>query len=130
MYPDAAAGLRRWHAAGLQLYVYSSGSVEAQRVLFANSAQGDLSGLFSGNFDTTVGGKREASSYRVIADVIGLPPGDVVFLSDVDAELDAARTAGMQTVRLLRPADTPAGATTTHPSAVSFDELEIVPPSP
>jgi enolase-phosphatase E1 len=130
VYPDAAAGLRRWHAAGLRLYVYSSGSVEAQRVLFANSAQGDLSPLFSGNFDTTVGGKREASSYRVIAEVIGVPPRDVVFLSDVDAELDAARGAGMQTVRLLRPADTPAGATTTHPSAVSFDELEIVPPSP
>ena len=125
VYPDAVTGLRRWHAAGLKLYVYSSGSVEAQRVLFANSAQGDLSSLFSGNFDTAVGGKREASSYRVIADAIGLPPRDVVFLSDVDAELDAARAAGMQTVRLLRPADTPAGATTTHPSAVSFDELEI-----
>jgi enolase-phosphatase E1 len=128
VYPDAAAGLRRWHAAGVRLYVYSSGSVEAQRVLFANSAQGDLSALFSGNFDTTVGGKREAPSYRAIADVIALPPRDVVFLSDVDAELDAARTAGMQTVRLLRPADTPAGATTAHPSAVSFDELEIAPP--
>ncbi len=126
VYPDAAAGLRRWHAAGLRLYVYSSGSVEAQRVLFANSAQGDLSPLFSGNFDTTVGGKRDAPSYRVIADVIGLPPRDVVFLSDVDPELDAARSAGMQTVRLLRPADTPAGATTAHASAVSFDELEIV----
>ena len=127
VYADAAAGLRRWHDAGLLLYVYSSGSVEAQRVLFANSVHGDLAPLFSGNFDTTVGGKREAASYRVIADVIGLAPHDIVFLSDVDAELDAARTAGMQTVRLLRPADTPAGATTAHPSAVSFDELEIVP---
>ena len=127
VYHDAAAGLRRWHAAGLALYVYSSGSVEAQRTLFANSVHGDLTPLFSGNFDTTVGSKRQAASYRVIADVIGLDPHDVVFLSDVDAELDAARTAGMQTVRLLRPADTPAGATTAHPSAVSFDELEIVP---
>ncbi|HEV2739506.1 MAG TPA: acireductone synthase [Candidatus Elarobacter sp.] len=127
VYPDAAAGLRRWHAAGLALYVYSSGSVEAQRTLFANSVHGDLTPLFSGNFDTTVGGKREAASYRVIADVIGLAPQDVVFLSDVDAELDAARAAGMQTVRLLRPADTPAGATTAHPSAVGFDELEILP---
>jgi enolase-phosphatase E1 len=109
------------------LYVYSSGSVEAQRVLFANSVHGDLSPLFSGNFDTTVGGKREAASYRVIADVIGLDARDVVFLSDVDAELDAARAAGMQTVRLLRPADTPDGATTAHASAVSFDELQILP---
>jgi enolase-phosphatase E1 len=125
VYPDAAAGLRRWHSAGLRLYVYSSGSIEAQRVLFANSAEGDLSGLFSGNFDTTVGPKREAASYRTIAYLMDLAPGDVVFLSDVDAELDAARTAGMQTVRLLRPADTPAGAITEHHSAVSFDELNI-----
>jgi enolase-phosphatase E1 len=127
VYPDAAAGLRRWHDAGLALYVYSSGSVEAQRVLFANSVHGDLTPLFSGNFDTAVGSKRASASYSVIADVIGFAPGDVVFLSDVDAELDAARRAGMQTMRLLRPADTPAGATTAHPSAVSFDELEIAP---
>lgn len=125
VYPDAAEGLRRWHAAGLALYVFSSGSIAAQKVLFENSDQGDLSALFSGNFDTTIGSKREAASYRVIADAIGVPPADVMFLSDVDSELDAARTVGMQTVRLLRPADTPAGATTTHPSAVSFDELEI-----
>jgi enolase-phosphatase E1 len=127
VYPDAAAGLRRWHDAGLSLYVYSSGSVGAQRVLFANSVHGDLLPLFSGHFDTTVGSKRQAASYRVIAEAIGLAAEDVVFLSDVDAELDAARTAGMQTVRLLRPADTPAGATTAHASAVSFDELDISP---
>jgi enolase-phosphatase E1 len=127
VYPDAAAGLRRWHAAGVKLYVYSSGSVEAQRVLFGNSDQGDLSPLFSGNFDTTTGPKREARSYAAIAAAIGLVPRDVLFLSDVDAELDAARTAGMQTIRLLRPADTPPGATTTHPSAVTFDEIDVTP---
>ena len=96
-------------------------------MLFANSEHGDLTPLFSGHFDTAVGSKREAASYRVIADIVGLTPHDIVFLSDVDAELDAARTAGMQTVRLLRPADTSAGATTAHPSAVSFDELDISP---
>jgi enolase-phosphatase E1 len=127
VYADAAAGLRRWHAAGLELYVYSSGSVEAQRVLFANSVHGDLTPLFSGNFDTTIGSKRSSASYALIADAVGLAPRDVVFLSDVDAELDAAQKAGMQTVRLLRPADTPAGATTVHPSAASFDELDIAP---
>jgi enolase-phosphatase E1 len=100
--------------------------VEAQRVLFANSVHGDLTPLFSGHFDTAVGSKRAPASYSVIADAIGRAPRDIVFLSDVDAELDAARSAGMQTVRLLRPADTPAGATTAHPSAVSFDELDIV----
>ena len=128
VYPDAAAGLRRWHAAGLRLYVYSSGSIEAQRVLFANSVHGDLTPLFSGYFDTTTGPKRDAKSYAAIADAVELAPADVVFLSDVDAELDAARAAGLQTVRLLRPADTPPGATTSHSSATSFDDIAIAPP--
>ncbi|MDB5072339.1 MAG: 2,3-diketo-5-methylthio-phosphopentane phosphatase [Candidatus Eremiobacteraeota bacterium] len=128
VYPDAVAGLRRWYDAGVRLYVYSSGSVEAQRVLFANSDQGDLSPLFDGYFDTTTGPKREPPSYAAIANAIDLAPADVLFLSDVDPELDAARTAGMRTVRLLRPADTPAGATTTHASAISFDEIDVAPP--
>ena len=125
VYADAAAGLRRWHAAGVRLYVYSSGSIAAQRTLFANSIEGDLSPLFSGNFDTTAGPKREAASYRAIVATIGLPAAEIVFLSDVDAELDAAREAGMQTLRLLRPGDTPTGATTTHESAASFAGVEI-----
>jgi len=129
VYHDAAAGLQRWHAAGLRLYVYSSGSIEAQKVLFGNSTEGDLTALFGGHFDTTTGPKRAASSYTTIAAAIGLAPNDVVFLSDVDAELDAARTAGMHPVRLLRPADTPPNATTTHPSATTFDQIEITLPS-
>jgi enolase-phosphatase E1 len=127
VYADAAAGLRRWHAAGVRLYVYSSGSIAAQRTLFANSVEGDLTPLFSGNFDTTTGPKREAASYRAIAAAIGLPAADIVFLSDVDAELDAARSAEMQTVRLLRAADTPPGATTTHLSATTFAEVDVSP---
>ncbi len=125
VYRDAAAGLRRWHDAGARLYVYSSGSVEAQKTLFAHSAEGDLSALFSGHFDTTTGPKRDAKSYAAIADAMEIAPNDIVFLSDVDAELDAARHAGMQTIRLMRPADTPRGATTTHPSATTFDDIEI-----
>ncbi len=127
VYPDAAAGLRRWHDAGLRLYVYSSGSINAQKVLFAHSEQGDLSPLFSGYFDTTTGPKRERASYETIARAIGLPAAEIVFLSDVDPELDAAREAGLQTIRLLRPADTPDGATTTHRSATSFDEIALSP---
>ena len=126
VYPDAAAGLRRWHDAGLALYVYSSGSVPAQKVLFGYSDHGDLTPLFSGYFDTTTGPKREAASYAAIARAVGLEPGAIVFLSDVDAELDAARAAGLQTVRLLRPADTPPErAATTHPSAVGFDDIAL-----
>ena len=125
VYPDAASGLRRWHAAGLRLYVYSSGSLAAQKTLFGNSDQGDLTPLFGGYFDTTTGPKRVAASYAAIAAAIGLAANDIVFLSDVDEELDAARATGMQTSRLLRPADTPRGAVTTHPSARNFDEIEI-----
>ena len=124
VYPDAADGLRRWHAAGVQLYVYSSGSVAAQRTLFANSDQGDLASLFSGHFDTTTGAKREAASYAAIASAIGIPAGEIVFLSDVDAELDAARDAGMVTLRLLRPGDT-ADPTTTHAAAASFAGIDV-----
>ena len=74
IYPDAVAGLRRWHAAGLKLYVFSSGSVPAQKLLFGHSEAGDLTPLFSGYFDTTTGAKREAESYRTIAGK--LAPGE------------------------------------------------------
>lgn len=101
-YDDAVAGLKRWHAAGLKLYVYSSGSVFAQKLLFGHTDFGDLTPMFSGWFDTTTGGKREAASYAKIADAIGLPPGDILFLSDVQAETDAAKAAGMQALLIAR----------------------------
>jgi enolase-phosphatase E1 len=128
VYPDAGAGLRRWHAAGLELCVYSSGSIAAQKVLFANNSQGDLTPLFTEYFDTTIGHKREARSYTAISRAMRTPPEDIVFLSDVDAELDAARETGMQTVRLLRAADTAPDATTKHPAAATFDDIEITLP--
>jgi enolase-phosphatase E1 len=127
IYPDAAAGLRRWHDAGLSLYVYSSGSIAAQKVLFASNNAGDLTSLFSDYFDTTIGQKRDTRSYAAISRAIRTPSAEMVFLSDVDAELDAAHEAGMQTVRLLRSADTPPGATTRHPAATTFDDIVIAP---
>ena len=105
IYPDAAPALRAWHAAGLPLYVYSSGSVPAQRLFFGHSDAGDLTPLFSGWFDTEVGGKREAQSYLNIIESIGLPAGEVLFLSDVVEELDAAREAGLQTALIDRRED-------------------------
>jgi len=123
VYPDVPPVLHGWHAAGIELYVYSSGSIVAQKVLFAHTFVGDLTPLFAGYFDTTVGAKREAASYRAIAAQTGFRPAEMVFLSDVEEELDAARAAGLQTVRLLRPADTPPGARTVHPSYVGFAEL-------
>ena len=107
VYPDAAQALRGWHAAGHALAVYSSGSVAAQKLLFGHSTEGDLSPLFSAWFDTAVGGKREVASYQAIVQSLGVPAREVVFLSDVVEELDAAREAGLRTVLLDRREDYP-----------------------
>ncbi|UWS30157.1 acireductone synthase [Erwinia pyrifoliae] len=102
LYPDVLPALQRWQQQGLALYVYSSGSVAAQKLLFGYSDAGDITGLFSGYFDTHVGAKREADSYRNIASQIGLPAQQLLFLSDIHQELDAARDAGWHTVQLIR----------------------------
>ncbi len=102
VYPEVPARLREWQRMGKRLYVYSSGSVKAQKLLFAHTDAGDLTPLFSGYFDTEIGAKREADSYRRIAVAIGVPASDILFLSDVSEELDAARAAGMQTTLLAR----------------------------
>ncbi|WP_370306208.1 acireductone synthase [Sinimarinibacterium flocculans] len=121
VYADTPEALRAWHAAGKALYVYSSGSVEAQQLIFGHTDYGDLTPLFSGYFDTRIGGKREAASYRRILDEIALPGAQVLFLSDVGEELDAARAAGMQTCQLVRDDKTvPAPA---HPQAGSLAEV-------
>lgn len=102
VYADAVAGLQRWHAAGVRLYVFSSGSVAAQKLLFGHSDAGDLTPLFSGYFDTATGPKRQAASYTKIAASIGEAPADVLFLSDTPEEVAAARAAGMAIVLIDR----------------------------
>lgn len=102
VYPEVPARLREWQQLGKRLYVYSSGSVNAQKLLFAHTDAGDLTPSFSGYFDTEIGAKRDADSYRRIAVAIGVPAADILFLSDVSEELDAARAAGMQTTLLAR----------------------------
>jgi 5-methylthioribose kinase len=102
VYEDAVEALRAWHAAGLKLYIYSSGSVLAQRLIFSHTEYGDLTPCFSGYFDTTIGGKLEPESYRAIATRIGLPPAAVLFLSDHSAEISAAAIAGMQVIHVCR----------------------------
>jgi enolase-phosphatase E1 len=121
MYPDATAALRRWHAAGIPLHVYSSGSVPAQKLYFGHTADGDLLPLFTGFFDTTSGPKREADSYRRIVAAIGVPAPDILFLSDIDAELDAAAEAGLATAWVRRDG-TPAPHQR-HRAITRFDEL-------
>jgi enolase-phosphatase E1 len=122
VYPDAAEALRRWQASGLALYVYSSGSIQAQRLLFGHSDLGDLTPLFAGYFDTTTGPKREAASYARIVEAIGHAPAEILFLSDVVAELDAARAAGLATCQLVREPGMSIGE---HPVASSFAEVSF-----
>lgn len=122
IYPDTPGALRRWHAGGLQLYVYSSGSVEAQQLIFGHTDFGDLRPLFSGYFDTRIGAKREASAYRAILAQTGLAAGEMLFLSDVGEELDAARTAGLLTCQLLR--DGKAVPFPAHRSVRDFNEID------
>lgn len=128
IYPDSAPALRQWHAAGYPLYVYSSGSVPAQKLFFGHSEAGDLTGLFSGWFDTEIGGKREVASYRAIAREIGRAPANTLFLSDVVEELDAAREAGFGTVLLDRREDYPqprlGDATHGHRRVSAFDQID------
>lgn len=128
MYPDATEALRAWHAAGYPLHVYSSGSVHAQRLFFGHSVDGDLLPLFSGHFDTTSGGKREATSYARIAAELDLPAGAILFLSDVPEELDAARAAGMRTVWVIRENEgryrLDDAAEGTHPAVARLTDLD------
>ncbi len=105
VFPDVLPALRAWRGSGVRLYVYSSGSEAAQKQLFTYLPEGDVTVLFSGFFDTTIGAKRESGSYRTIATAIGLPAGDLLFLSDVGAELDAAAASGWRTCQLVRPED-------------------------
>lgn len=122
LWPDVAPCLRAWHQGGLALAVYSSGSVEAQRLLFRHSEAGNLEPLFAGFFDTRVGAKREAASYAAIAAALATPPGAILFLSDVVAELDAAAASGLATCQLVRAGDgTVAGAH--HPVAADFPSV-------
>lgn len=124
IYPEVPARLRAWKSRGVGLYVYSSGSVAAQKLLFAHTDAGDLSGLFDGWFDTEVGGKRERGSYLHIAEAIGQPPTAVLFLSDILAELDAARDVGMRTLQLCRPPEH-CPESTTHPCVANFNAIEL-----
>lgn len=110
LYPDVLPALTRWRTAGLMLCVYSSGSIAAQKLLFGYTEQGDITSLFSGYFDTTSGPKQSVDSYRRICQSLDANPDEVLFLSDIAAELDAAATAGLATCQLDRQHDAPTSA--------------------
>jgi enolase-phosphatase E1 len=121
VYDDVAPAFARWKDAGNKVAIFSSGSVLAQRLLFANSDHGDLGRFLDAYFDTTTGPKREASSYRRIAQALSTAPGRIRFVSDVPAELDAALAAGLETALCVREGPPPSGST--HRAIQTFDPL-------
>jgi len=128
VYDDAVAALQAWADDRRALYVYSSGSVAAQKLLFTYSDHGDLSGLFSGYFDTNIGPKKKRASYAAIAAELGEEPSSLLFLSDVGDELDAAKAAGLQTCWVARDDETHEKATIHegHPIVTSFADIELI----
>ncbi|TSJ45632.1 acireductone synthase [Fluviicola chungangensis] len=119
VYPEVAANLKKWKGQGIDLGVFSSGSVPAQKLIFGYSVSGDLTPYFSAYFDTNTGGKREAKTYAKIAEALQLKPSEILFLSDISEELEAADSNGFQTIQLAREGMTP----TWKHFATSFDEI-------
>ncbi len=122
VFEDVPPALDRWHSQGKQIYIYSSGSVLAQKLLFGHTTFGDLTPLLSGYFDTTIGAKQEVESYRRIAASIQQLPENILFVSDVVAELNAASAAGLQCVLSLRAGNHPQPPHA-FPTINSFAEL-------
>jgi len=123
VYEDTVDTFRKWQAQDIRLYIYSSGSVQAQQLLFGHTRYGDLTPLLSGYFDTRVGAKTDAQSYAVIRDQLQLPADAILFCSDIVAELDAARSTGMQTCLFVR--DAAALTDTAHPVVRSYEDLDL-----
>ena len=122
LYGDVLPALTQWRAHGIRLGLYSSGSEQAQRLLFAHTNVGDVTLLFEHFFDTSVGEKNTASSYRTISAQIGLPPHHILFLSDAEGELDAAALAGFSTAHIVRPGT---DASTRYPTHPDFTHLRL-----
>ncbi len=122
IYQDAYKKLREWKEKGYKLYVYSSGSVKAQKLFFGHTDYGDLTGIFDGFFDASIGSKRDKESYLRIAREVGTDPIHFLFISDVEEELDAAKLAGMKTVKIERYGES---KTSKHPVVKSFFEIDL-----
>lgn len=123
VFADVAPALKRWQRAGLKISIFSSGSALAQKLLFAHTEAGDLTGFIDHYFDTTHGAKTALESYRHIASALRLRAQEILFISDVVTELDAAKAAGMQTLLCVRPGNHPQPAPARHQIVQSFDEI-------
>ncbi len=125
VFDDVPPNFRRWHDLDKTVCIFSSGSVLAQKLLFAHTTAGDLTKFIRDYFDTRIGSKTDMESYRHIAGALGITPAAIIFVSDVSAELDAARRAGMQTLLCMRPGNRPQPATSTHEVIKNFDAIRI-----
>jgi len=125
VFDDVPPALARWGDAGLDVRIYSSGSIEAQRLYFRHTAVGDLTAQLRGHYDTTIGPKRQAASYAAIAADVGIEPRQILFVSDLGAELDAARQAGMATALAVRPGNPPVESVFHHDPVESFAEIVV-----
>ena len=124
VYDDVRPAIEKWKEAGMDVRIYSSGSVHAQKLFFEHSVAGDMLPLFSGHYDTTTGPKKEADSYRQIAEAFGCPASEILFVSDIEAELDAAIEAGMQTALSIRPGNKPLENLQNYQAVNSFAEIK------
>jgi enolase-phosphatase E1 len=123
VFPDVPAALERWRKDGIKSAIYSSGSVLAQQLLFSTTAFGDLTPLLSGFFDTSSGVKTSAESYQRIAAALECSTGEMLFVSDAPAELDAARAAGCEARLCVRPGNAPIDTQPIAPTVHTFDEI-------
>lgn len=123
VFEDVAPALERWRRAGLKIGIFSSGSKLAQKLLFAHTEVGDLTAFIDYYFDTTLGPKTRIQSYLDIASTMGLPPNEVLFISDATAELDAACIAGMKTLLSVRPGNAPPSPNQRHDVIRNFDDV-------
>lgn len=107
VYNDVPVSLQKWRQLGIKLGVFSSGSIESQKLIFGFSEKGDLTEYFSNYFDTNTGMKRDVETYSTISKILNISSKNILFLSDIVQELEAADKAGYQTIQIIRPGTVP-----------------------
>lgn len=125
LYEEVAPAIQRWNQSGIDVKIYSSGSVQAQKLFFGHTVAGNLLESFSGHYDTKIGSKKEMASYQTIANDFNCEAGEILFVSDVTEELDAAKSAGLQTVLSLRPGNKPQPHDHGFPTIENFDSITV-----
>lgn len=124
LFDDVLPSIKKWHHAGIDVRIYSSGSVAAQKLLFGHTIHGSILPFLSGHYDTTIGGKKETNSYRIIAQDFKCKTNEILFISDIVEELNAAKEAGLETALSNRPENNPQPEHN-HPVISSFEDIKL-----